>query len=334
MSNAESPPLLTPARLAEYRARYAERIAPLADPVLTEHRKAFRTALPASLLGLAGLVAVGWMFITTDWSSDRWWSDRDTLVRLALVAGIATGAIALSAWLVRPSANRQRDAEERFRRQVLPAAFSTLRPGARYEPTVALGEKWMRRSALVRSGNRYESGHEVRWRMQDLTCRLAHVSAELHRHTRDSSVTTVHFQGEVGVVDLPESAGGYVRVRARRHRFEPAPEATNLAPVDASPLGLGDDYEVHTSSPALAAAVLTPRLSALLGDVTRARYGIHLAVAHQELFVAVEQSPPWFDGLVNRFDEDHFLQMAETMDIVDGFATEVVAGLRSARASG
>lgn len=70
---------------------------------------------------------------------------------------------------------------------------------------------------------------------------------------------------------------------------------------------------------------LTPDVVALL-NLLQPEWTINLSAAQGELFVAIEQFCPWFARAGKRVAASDYVELGETLDIVDGLSEGMRAG--------
>ena len=133
----------------------------------------------------------------------------------------------------------------------------------------------------------------------------------------------------MGLVTLPVSAPGYLRLRAVDHAQGEAPAVSSLHPASTS-AGLDGIYDVAASSSDVASMVLTPAVIDLLRQIAQHQRGVHIAIGHRELVVAIEARRSWFTRPSRRFGVEAFVEMAGTLAIVEDLARHVHEALVAA----
>lgn len=309
-------------------------MAPVAEPLLGEHRRHGRT-LVAGLLGVAGAVAVsGGLLYAFAWPA-VWWTDPAALTRIALAFIVLALAWRRFDSRGAPMAARSAGIEDQLTRHVLPAAFAALRPGAVHTPSGAIDRGWIRRSALVDGVRDYRCDHLVTWQAGGHRRQIAQVEATRETTNRDGDTTRhVVFKGLVAIADLPVAIPGHVRVWAADLHHERPGEVSGLPAVDRRALGearpglpptvlLDEVYEVGASAPDVARRVITADVVELLHAAHAAGHRVRVAVAHREVVVAFDLRRQWFRAIASGFGEERFVAMGEMLDVVDAMAATV-----------
>ena len=313
------------ARRTELKAVYATSVQADAEALVRDYHAATQRLMPAGILGVLSIAVAIAVLVTFQWP-ERWWTDSAALVRIAIAVLIVVATWMVTGRLAAAPAKRFEAVESRASKDVVPRLLRTLRAGAKYKPDDSVDRDWIRRSALISGLREYTSRHLVRWKVGDLKRQIGQViTFAKERPSGDFEPNSYPFRGLVAIADRPNPIPGHVVVRSQQGTIGQGPPIVGLPPCSSDELdALGpwrvrDEYAVFASSPDALRAALTPDACALL-NLLHPDSCVHVAFAHREVIVLLEQHAPWFERVSKGLDEAHFLELAEFMDVVDALA--------------
>lgn len=312
-------------RRAALKAVYASSVRADAEALARDYHAATQRLLPSGVIAVLSIAVAIAVLVTFQWP-ERWWTHGTALVRIAIAASIVAAAWLVSGRLAAAPAARLGAVESRTSKDVVPRLVRTLRTSAKYKPDDSIDGGWIRRSALVSGVREHASRHLVRWKVGELRRQLGQVVMfDKERPSGEHGPDSHPFCGLVAIADRPSPIPGHVVVRSKQGRVGQGqsiaglPTPSSEALDSLGPWRVRDEYVVYASSTEALHAALTPDTCAVL-NLLYPDSCVHVAFAHREVIVLLEQHAGWFERLPQRLDEAHFVELAEFMDSVDALA--------------
>ena len=187
--------------------------------------------------------------------------------------------------------------KETFVKQLLMEHFQDVY----YDWRMGFDEMWVKRSGLVRLGNRYHSEDYLCAVWRGVRFEQADVTIQYHTSSGKSSHTTTYFEGRMFSFDYTRKQTMPVQIHTKDFRYAGNPEnGFKLQKVEMEDVDFNKQFVAAAMSPHDAFYILTPAMMQRL-KYLRQNYGrVTVMVSQQKLYIGLDNRMDSFDAQTNR----------------------------------